>query len=68
MLGEIEDCPWKVNRRREDDDSDDEDGYSTSPRKRARDGNHCLPRVSTDNVDVDVDHLLDEIGDSFCPV
>ena len=39
VLGEIEDCPWKVNRQREDDDSDDEDGYGTCPRKRARDGN-----------------------------
>ena len=26
VLGEIEDCPWEVNRQREDDDSDDEDG------------------------------------------
>ena len=43
VLGEIEDCPWKVNKRREDDDSNDEDGYSTSRRKRARDGNHHLP-------------------------
>ncbi len=67
-LGEIEDCPWKVNRQREDDDSDDEDGYGTSPRKRARDGgNHRLPRVSTD-YDVDMDTLLDEIGDSCCPI
>ena len=68
VLGEIEDCPWKVNRRREDDDSNDEDGYSTNQRKRARDGNNHLPRVSTDYVDIDVDDLLDDIGDEFCPV
>ena len=45
IMGEIEDCPWKVNRRREDDDSDDEDGYGISPDKRARDGNHRLALV-----------------------
>ena len=45
MLGGIEDCPWKVNRRREDDDSDDEDGYCISPDERARDGNHNLALV-----------------------
>ena len=66
VLGEIEDCPWEVNRQREDDDSDDEDGYGTSPRKRARDGNHRLPRVSTDYEDVDT--LLDGIEDRFYPV
>ena len=43
VLGEIEDCPWKLNRRREDDNSDDEDGYGTSPRKRdRRDGKYRL--------------------------
>ena len=45
IMGEIEDCPWKVNRRREDDDSDDEDGYGISPDERARDGNHRLALV-----------------------
>ena len=65
VLGEIEDCPWKANRRREEDESDDENGYG-SPRKRARDGNHRLPRVSTDYEDVDT--LLDGIEDSFYPV
>ena len=39
VMGEIEDCPWKVKRRREDDNSDDEYGYG----KRAMDGNHRLP-------------------------
>ena len=73
MLGEIEDCPWKMNRKRKDDDSDDEDGYGTSPRKRARDGNLHLPRVSTDyaEVDIDVDDLLNEIDggeEDYCPV
>ena len=63
VLGEIEDCPWKVKRRREDDDSDDEDGYG----KRAMDGNHCLPRVSTD-YEVGDTTLLDEIEDTFGPI
>ncbi len=43
VLGEIEDCTWKVNRRRKDDDSDDEDGCGTSPDRRAMDGSHRLP-------------------------
>jgi hypothetical protein len=58
IMGEIEDCPWKVNRRRDDDDSDDEDGYGISPDERARDGNHRI----------DMDALLDDIGDSFSSV
>ncbi len=42
VLGEIEDCPWKAKRGEDDDESDDENEYG-SPRKRARDENHCLP-------------------------
>ena len=68
VMGEIEDCPWKVNRRREvDDDSDDDDGYGSSPNERAMDGNKRLPRVSTD-YEVDMDNLFDEMGDSFSQV
>jgi hypothetical protein len=43
---EINDYPWKENKRGEhennDDGSDDEYGCSR-PWKRARDGSHCLP-------------------------
>jgi hypothetical protein len=57
MMGEIEDCPWKVNGRREvdDDSDDDDDGYGSSPNERAMDGNQRLPRVSTDyEIDMDI--------------
>jgi hypothetical protein len=66
VLSEIEDCPWRVNRQREDDNSDDENRYGTSPGERAMDGNHRLPLVSTDYEVVDT--LLDEIEDSFGPI
>ncbi len=64
VLGEIEDCPWKAKRGEDDDESDDENGYG-SPGKRARDGNHRLPQVSTD---YDLDTLFYESEDSICPV
>ena len=67
LMGEIEDCPWKVNRGREDDDIDDDDGYGSSPNERTRDGNQRLPRVSTD-YEVDMDNLFDEMGNNFSPV
>ena len=53
VLGEIE-----------DDDSDDEDGYG----KRAMDGNHRLPCVSTDYHEVGNTTLLDQIEDTFGPI
>jgi hypothetical protein len=44
---EINDCPWKENKSGKHED--DDDGYGCSrPWKRARDGSHCLHRVSTD--------------------
>ncbi len=64
VLGEIEYCPWKAKRGEDDDESDDENRYG-SPRKRARDGNHRLPQVSTD---YDLDTLFYESEDSICPV
>ncbi len=48
---EINDCPWKENKRdkHEDYDNGSDDEYGCSrPWKRARDGSHCLPQVSTD--------------------
>ena len=47
----------------DDDDSDDKDGYG----KRAMDGNHRLPRVSTD-YEVGDTTLLDKIQDTFGPI
>jgi hypothetical protein len=77
---EINNCPWKENKRGEDEDNGDGcDGeYGCSGLwKRARDGSHHLPRVSTD---FDLNSLLqheseeeysgssDGEGDRCCPV
>ena len=64
MMGEIEDCPWKAIKGDDDEGSDDENGYG-SPRKRAKEGNGRLPRVSTDN---DSGSLSSGIDDFFVGV
>jgi hypothetical protein len=48
---EINDCPWKENKKGEHEDNDNgsDDEYGCSrPWKRAMDGSHHLPQVSTD--------------------
>jgi hypothetical protein len=45
---EMNNCPWKENKTHEDnEDGSDYDNECSGPRKRAKEGNHCLPRVST---------------------
>ncbi len=79
MWDEFNDCPWK-EKSGEDEDNDDgsDNEYGCSrPWKRAKDGSHCLPRVSTD---CDLNSLLQHVseeeygrssdgkGDRCCPV
>jgi hypothetical protein len=41
-------CPWKENKIGEDnEDGSDYDNECCGPRKRAKEGNHLLPQVST---------------------
>ncbi len=43
----MNDCPWKENKAGEDDeDGSIYDNECSGPLKRAKEGNHCLPRVS----------------------
>jgi hypothetical protein len=48
---EMNDCPWKENKTGKDyeDGSDYDNECSSGPRKRAKEGNHRLPWMSTDN-------------------
>jgi hypothetical protein len=77
---EINDCPRKENKidKHEDYDNGSDNEYGCSrPRKRARDGSHCLPGVSTD---CDLNSLLqhesekeyggssDREGDRWCGI
>ncbi len=80
VLDEINDCPWKETKRGKHEDNDDgsDNEYGCSrPWKRARDGSHRLPRVSTD---FDLNSLLqheseeeyggssDREGDRWCGI
>jgi hypothetical protein len=75
---EMNNCPWKQNKTGKDnEDGSDYDNACSGPRKRAKEGNHHLPQVSTGSdttalsqheSEVEYGGISDGEGDRWCGV
>jgi hypothetical protein len=75
---EMNNCPWKENKTvKGDEDGSDYDDECSGPWKRAKEGNHRLPRVSTGSdttalsqheSEEEYDGISDGEGDRWCGI